>query len=154
MKLKNILIVVDDIEKSKAFYKDLFGLFVITDFGENVILSEGLVLQERKLWEQFINRTVEPGGCDTELYFEENDMEAFVRRLAGSEHEIRYVNEMMEHSWGKRVIRIYDPDKHIIEIGESPDFVIRRLLQSGMTEKEVAAKTQLPVERVKEYCDK
>lgn len=153
MKLKNILIVVDDIEKSKTFYKDLFGLFVITDFGENVILSEGLVLQERKLWEQFINRTVETGGCDAELYFEENDMEAFVRRLADSEHEIQYVNEMMEHSWGQRVIRIYDPDKHIIEIGESLDFVIRRLLQSGMTEEEVAAKTQLPVERVKGYCD-
>lgn len=32
MKLKNILIVVNDIEKSKAFYRDLFGLRVVTDF--------------------------------------------------------------------------------------------------------------------------
>ena len=54
MKLKNILFVVNDIEKSKCFYKELFGLYVVADFGENVILSEGLVLQEKKLWQKFI----------------------------------------------------------------------------------------------------
>ena len=37
MKLKNILFVVNDIEKSKKFYQELFGLRVITDFGENVL---------------------------------------------------------------------------------------------------------------------
>ena len=58
MRLKNILIVVKDIEKSKAFYKDLFGLQVIADFGENVILSEGLVLQERKIWEKAIGESI------------------------------------------------------------------------------------------------
>ena len=47
MILKNILIVVQDIEKSKQFYHDVFGLQVIRDFEENVILSEGLVLQEK-----------------------------------------------------------------------------------------------------------
>ena len=54
MKLKNILFVVKDIEQSKAFYKELFGLQVVSDFGENVILTEGLVLQEQKLWEKFL----------------------------------------------------------------------------------------------------
>ena len=77
MKLKNSLIVVEDIETSKAFYKDLFGLQVVTDFGENVILTEGLVLQERKLWEKFTGKEVVKGGNDAELYFEENDMDAF-----------------------------------------------------------------------------
>lgn len=46
MRLKNILFVVKDIEVSKVFYKDLFGLSIIADFGENVVLTEGLVLQE------------------------------------------------------------------------------------------------------------
>ena len=31
---------------------------------------------------------------------------------------IEYVNEDMKHDWGQRVVRIYDPDKHMIEIGE------------------------------------
>ena len=46
MKLKNVLIVVKDIERSRAFYHDLFGLELILDNDGNMILTEGLVLQE------------------------------------------------------------------------------------------------------------
>ena len=56
MKLKNVLIVVKDIEKSKKFYHDLFGLDVVLDNGSNVILTEGLVLQDRKIWESFLEK--------------------------------------------------------------------------------------------------
>lgn len=42
MRLKNILIIVDDIEESVRFYKDLFGLQVILKQEGNVVLSEGL----------------------------------------------------------------------------------------------------------------
>ncbi|MCD7820257.1 MAG: VOC family protein, partial [Lachnospiraceae bacterium] len=52
MKLKNVLIVVKDIEKSKQFYHDLFGLNIVFDSDENVILTEGLVLQDEKAWEE------------------------------------------------------------------------------------------------------
>ena len=117
MKLKNILIVVDDIEKSKFFYKDLFGLHVLMDQGENVILTEGLVLQERKLWESFTGKKVTYGGHDAELYFEENDMDRFLEKLASSSYEVSYVNEMEEIA-GHRVVRLYDPDKHVIEVKE------------------------------------
>ena len=37
MKLKNVLIVVDDIEKSKKYYHDLFGLDVVLDNDGNLI---------------------------------------------------------------------------------------------------------------------
>lgn len=151
MKLKNILIVVDDIEKSKAFYRDLFGLNVVTDFGENVILTEGLVLQERKLWEGFTDKEVIKGGNDAELYFEENDIDGFLEKLEGSGYSIEYVNPPMEHDWGQRVIRIYDPDRHVIEIGESMEYVARRFLKSGMTAQEAADKTQLPLSQVEIY---
>ncbi len=49
MKLKNILIVVKDIEKSRQFYHDLFGLEVVLDHDGNTILTEGLVLQDEKV---------------------------------------------------------------------------------------------------------
>ena len=48
MKLRNVLIVVKDIEKSKKFYHDLFGLDTILDNDGNVVLTEGLVLQDEK----------------------------------------------------------------------------------------------------------
>ena len=118
------------------------------DFGENVILTEGLALQERKLWETFIGKAVCPGGHDAELYFEENHIDEFLKRLEESEFEIEYLNRCTEHDWGQRVIRMYDPDRHVIEIGESMDYVARRFLASGMTAEQTAARTQLPLSQV------
>ncbi|MGC4018435.1 MAG: VOC family protein [Muricomes sp.] len=148
MRLKNILFIVNDIEKSKAFYKELFGLEVTADFGENVVLTEGLALQERKLWETFIEKQTVLGGNDAELYFEENDIDWFLERLEKSSFPIEYLNKCKEHDWGQRVIRIYDPDKHIIEIGESMEYVARRFLNMGMTVEQAAQKTQLSVSQI------
>ena len=53
MKLKNILIVVKDIEKSKQFYNDLFGLDLVLDNDGNMILTEGLVLKTKKFGKSF-----------------------------------------------------------------------------------------------------
>lgn len=150
MKLKNILFVVSDIEQSKAFYKELFGLEVVLDFGENVILTEGLVLQEKKLWEKFIKKDVCIGGNDAELYFEENDIDAFLEKLENSSFSVQYINKCKEHEWGQRVIRIYDLDQHVIEIGETMEDVVRRFLKAGMTAEQVAKKTQLPLSQVEE----
>lgn len=81
MRLKNVLIVVKDMEKSKRFYHDLFGLDMVVDHGGNVILTEGLVLQEEKIWRKFLNRDIIPKNNSCELYFEETDIEAFVEKL-------------------------------------------------------------------------
>ena len=118
MRLKNILLVVSDIEKSKAFYRELFGLEVITDFGGNVILTEGLVLQEKADWERLIGQEAVCGGHDAELFFEENRMDVFLEKLAQSSFPIRYLNEPAEQEGGRCVVRIYDPDGHVIEVGE------------------------------------
>jgi len=54
MKLRNALIVVKDIKRSRQFYHDLFGLELILDNDGNMILTEGLVLQDEKIWRQFL----------------------------------------------------------------------------------------------------
>lgn len=148
MRLKNILIVVEDIEISKRFYKELFGLEVVADFGENVVLTEGLALQQRKLWETFIDKKIIRGGNDAELYFEENHIDAFLERLDNSTFDIEYLNRCKEHDWGQRVIRLYDPDRHVIEVGEEMEYVARRFLKQGMTAEQTAKKTQLPLSQV------
>lgn len=117
MKLKNVLIVVDDIERSKRFYKDLFGLDVILDNDGNVILSEGLVLQDASVWKKFIEKDIVKQNNAAELYFEEKDIEEFAKKLEAYHEPIQYVNRLMEHSWGQKVIRFYDPDGNLIEVG-------------------------------------
>lgn len=148
MHLKNILIVVSDIEKSKRFYQELFGLMVAVDFGENVILTEGLVLQEKKAWEDLIGREVKTAANNAELYFEENDMDGLIKKLESGRFPINYVNLPTEQE--RRVIRIYDPDGHIIEIAETLECVARRYLMSGMTVSDTAKKMRLPMDVIKE----
>lgn len=117
MKLKNVLIVVKDMEKSIAFYRELFGLEVILDNDGNVILTEGLVLQDAKIWSDFIGKDILPRNHASELYFEERNIEAFVEKLDNYREPIEYVNRLMTHSWGQKVIRFYDPDGNLIEVG-------------------------------------
>ena len=106
MRLRNILIVVEDIEKSKKFY-DLFGLDVILDNEENVILTEGLVLQEKTIWKNFLERDIISESNSCELYFEEKNIEAFVEKLDKLYPDIKFVNRLMMHSWGQKIVMIW-----------------------------------------------
>ena len=117
MKLKNVLIVVKDIEKSRKFYHDLFDIDLVLDNDGNMILTEGLVLQDEKIWKSFLDRDIVPKSNSCELYFEEQDIEAFIEKLEKRYPDIEYVNRLMTHSWGQRVIRFYDLDGNLIEVG-------------------------------------
>ena len=117
MKLKSFLIVVKDIERSRQFYHELFGLEMILDNGGNMILTEGLVLQDEKYWKEFLGRDIVPESNSCELYFEEADIEGFIEKLERYYPEVKYVNRLITHSWGQRVIRFYDPDGNLIEVG-------------------------------------
>lgn len=86
MKLRNILLAVKDIEKSRQFYHKLFGL-------QTVLNSEG-----------------------SELYFEEPEIEAFICKLETQYPSIQYVNRLTEYSWGQKMVRFYDLDGNLIEV--------------------------------------
>ena len=93
MKFKNPMLVVTDIDKSVEFYKKVFGLHVIMDFGANKTLTGGLALQTSETYK----------------------------------------------------VRFYDPDKHIIEVGENMKIVCKRFLNSGMTPEQVAEHMDVPM---------
>ena len=117
MKLKNFLIVVKDIERSRRFYEDLFGLEMLVDNDGNMVLSDGLALQEEKYWKELLGKEIIPKSNSCELYFEEADIEGFISKLESMYPEVKYVNRLMTHSWGQKVIRFYDPDGNLIEVG-------------------------------------
>ena len=72
MKLKNPMLVVTDIDKQVEFYKKVFGLHVIMDFGANKTLTGGLALQTVETYEEFIGTNdIFFGGNNFEIYFEE-----------------------------------------------------------------------------------
>ena len=117
MKYKGTLLVVKDCGRALKFYSDMFGLKLLRDNGGNMELTGGLYLQEAGYWEKFIDKIITPKSSSTELYFEEADIEAFVGKLQKLYPNTEFVNRLMTHSWGQRVVRFYDPDGNLIEVG-------------------------------------
>ena len=84
MKYACTLIAVRDIEKSKQFYSEVLGLNTADDFGANVTLQGGIALQSLDIWAGFIhNKDIAFKNNSCELYFEEDDIDAFIEKLDG-----------------------------------------------------------------------
>lgn len=69
-----------DIEKAKQFYHDLFGLDVILDNVGNVILTEGLVLQDEKIWKPLFRNQkdfIPPRNMSISLWLTAGDRRRF-----------------------------------------------------------------------------
>ena len=116
MKLKNVLIVVKDIESSKRFYHELFGLMIVSENEGNVILTEGLVLQDAALWQQSIEKEVVWKNHAALLYFEERDIEGLAKKLENYETSIAYLTPLTKLPWGQKMLRFYDLDGNLLEV--------------------------------------
>lgn len=148
MKYTCMLISVDDINAARKFYEDLFRLEVFQDYGRNIAFTCGLALQQDFDW--LVNLPKEKvlkKSNNAEIVFEEQDFDGFLNKLK-EYPDIEYLGEVLEHSWGQRVIRFYDLDGHIIEVGEDMKMVIKRFLASGMNMEEIAVKMDASVEEL------
>jgi len=143
------LIVVEDMERSRKFYEEILGQKVISDFGENITFRGDFCLQTKDSWRSFIGDnedTIIFGPKNFELYFEEIEFQEFVEKLKALDIEI--LHDVVEYPWGQNVIRFFDPDKHIIEVGESMISVIWRFKEQGLSKEEISEKTQHPIDFV------
>ncbi|WP_088228658.1 VOC family protein [Desulfosporosinus sp. FKB] len=151
MEFKLALLAVKNVEKSKQFYKDLFDQEVVLDLGKNVTFSGGFAIQEDFAWlTNLSSGSVIKKSNNMELYFEVEDFEEFIVKLSAYE-SIEYVHLPKKHEWQQRVVRIYDPDYHMIEIGESMAVIARRYLAKGYSIEETSKIIQHPIEFV-EKC--
>ena len=138
MKLICNLFVLEHMERSKQFYREVLGQEVVSDLGANVTLSCGLSLQTMDSWKQFTRLEQISLGHNAE------DLDAFEERLRSM--PISYVHPVHQQPWGQRAMRFYDPDGHIIEVGETMPSVVRRFLAQGLTLEEVAQRMDVPLE--------
>lgn len=147
MKLNTVLIAVRDMDKSLKFYHDIFDQEVTLDLGWNKGLSGGFALQLN--FDQLVGfdeSSMKWKTNNMELYFEVNDFDAFMDKL--SHFDIEYVHKAKKYAWLQRVVRIYDPDFHMIEIGESMGGIMLRLQKEGKSVDEIVSLTQHPKETV------
>ena len=145
----NTMLVVTDMDKTVEFYKSVLGLEVVMDFGANKTLTGGLALQTLETYKEFIGTSdISFGGNNIELYFEVDNFDKFTNNLRKC--DVQYIHPVKDHSWGQRVVRFYDPDRHIIEVGENMKVVCKRFIDSGMTPEQTAERMDVPVEYVNE----
>jgi catechol 2,3-dioxygenase-like lactoylglutathione lyase family enzyme len=137
------LLVVDDMQRARSFYETVMGLNVIVDFGANITFEGNFALHLKSHFQMLIDRKeIAMGGNDAEIYFEFDDVEAFAQRLA--DNGVELVHPMREQPWRQRVIRFYDPDRHIIEVGESMEYLCFRLHNEGLSIGEITTISMMP----------
>jgi catechol 2,3-dioxygenase-like lactoylglutathione lyase family enzyme len=145
MKFHSTVIFVQDIVLAKDFYTRFLNFTIEHDFGKNVILSNDLTL-----WEigesHMINRQLETKSPSNrfELYFETEDIEAAFEMLNNA--GIKFLHQIHEEPWGQRTIRFFDPDSHLIEIGEPLEVFVSNMSRRGLTITQISEKSGIPVE--------
>ncbi len=148
MKYITCLIVVENIDKSVKFYKEVLKQTVLADFGENVSFKGGFSLHQKSHFKSLIQgREVASGSNSCELYFEHSDLITFSNRL--KELDIEFIHDVVEQPWRQRVLRFYDYDKNIVEVGEGLDHTAFRLFQEGLKLEDISKITYMDIDSVK-----
>ena len=147
LKFDGPLIVVNDMARSRHFYEQLLGQKVKFDFGPNVPF-EGFSIHLQSHFQSLLgNETQFPVTQKAhwgELYFESDDLQPVYQRLQDA--DVKFIHPIREQPWGQRVMRFYDPDGHIIEIGETMEAVVLRFNEQGFSIDSISEKSGMPHE--------
>ncbi len=155
MQCEGYMLITRDIEAARRFYTEVIGARVAHDIGNHVIFQEGFSLLLERDWKAFAGLE----GADFsyrhhtgQLVFEVEDIAAFIQRIA-TLPSLEPVHELREHPWGRWAIRLYDPDGHVVEVGESMKVVVKRFLSQGLTVEETARRSEFPLSYVRACKD-
>ncbi|MBG0775696.1 MAG: VOC family protein [Desulfovibrionaceae bacterium] len=147
-------ILVRDMTAARGFYENLLDQTVLFEVGGAYVAYVGGLclwqvegaLSMIRGWEGGA-AVPESGPGGMELYFEAEDVDGAWARMAAA--GVRAVHPVLEQPWSQRCFRVLDPEDRLIEVAEPMGAVARRLLESGLTPEEVAARTMLPVAMVR-----
>jgi catechol 2,3-dioxygenase-like lactoylglutathione lyase family enzyme len=153
---QSAVIFVQDIEVSRQFYEGLLGQQVLMDHGPNVGFAGGFAIWQVDHARQIIGQQPpgeqgQLGHNNLELYFETEDLETALAQLVDA--NVPFVHPLREQPWGQRVFRFYDPDGHVVEIGEPISATIRRLLEQGLSPEQVAQRSSMSLEIVNQVAE-
>jgi catechol 2,3-dioxygenase-like lactoylglutathione lyase family enzyme len=147
MKLTSTVLFVANISLSKEFYQNMLQQEIEFDFGTNIAFKSGL-----SLWQLLPSHpigqalTTDTTKNNIELYFEHESIAELNQKL--KQQGVKFLHNVHEEEWGQYTIRFFDPDNHLIEVGEPMDFFIQRLHSQGMSPNAVSAKSHIPIQTV------
>ena len=118
----NTIVFVKDIDKSRLFYEKTIGLKIESDYGTIVFFENHFVIHNgnnllKTVFKKQPFFNFRKGKRNIEIYFETNDINRSYNEIVSN--NIKIIHKVEEQAWGQKVFRFYDPDMHIIEIGEA-----------------------------------
>lgn len=148
MRYHSAVLFVKDINLAKTFYIQILGLNLAEDFGNNIVFEQGL-----SIWQVQQSHAIakelpvsEPGNR-FELCFEHEDMDDLYLQLKSA--KVKFFQHLNEETWGQRTVRFFDPDGHLIEVGEPMPVFVKNLAKRGLSETDIHEKTGMPLDTVK-----
>lgn len=148
----NVVIFVKDIEISKIFYCDLLGQEVEFDFGKNVTFKSGISLWELRkelpIAKALGNERLQNKNTNQfEIYFETADLDETFKTLQNN--TVSFLHDVHEEPWGQRTVRFFDPDNHLIEIGETMKSFVQRFHKQGFSPAQISERTTIGIDIIK-----
>jgi uncharacterized glyoxalase superfamily protein PhnB len=158
LKFVSPLIVVDELAGSRYFYEHVLGQTIKFDFGENVVFEGDFSIHLKSHFQSLLGDAtrypVTKKAHNGELYFETDEMDLVAQRLRAA--NVEFIHAIQEQPWGQRVLRLYDPDGHVVEVGERLEAMAWRFYQQGWSIERIMNKSGMPrefVERaIQEYA--
>lgn len=157
IKFHSTAALVKNIEVSKKFYREVLEQAIEYDFGKNVIFKGGITLWEINPdhiipSELGLTSTADEKINRFEFYFETEEIDSVFEKL--KENGVELLHSLHEEPWGQRTVRFFDPDRHLIEVGETLETFVKRLYREGMTTEQVSNKTSIPLDTIRELINR
>jgi catechol 2,3-dioxygenase-like lactoylglutathione lyase family enzyme len=148
MSFKSVILVVNDVIKSRKLYEEILGCKIEADFGiYNVGYEGGLALYKKSLFLELIHsEDIASRAHNLAVYFEFDDI--YTLRDTVIKDNFELVHDIKEQPWGQKLFRFYDYDKHIIEVAENMNTVLKNMYEDGMSLLMISDKTGYNVEEV------
>jgi catechol 2,3-dioxygenase-like lactoylglutathione lyase family enzyme len=140
VKFYSPVIFVDEIESSRKFYTEILNEEVEHDFGNNILFKSHL-----SLWKILPDHEIASiegksrKGNNFELYFETEDIYETAEKIKAN--NVKLLHDIKTEPWGQMTIRFFDPDNHLVEIGESFNRFITRIYKETDSIEETSKKT-------------
>jgi catechol 2,3-dioxygenase-like lactoylglutathione lyase family enzyme len=146
------VLITKNFDEMKRFYTDVMQQSIAFDFGNCVSFQCGLAiwaLKDSYPITKALGAVPEPNVGAVEVCFETEDFDADAAAVKTAGAPL--MHDIAEENWGQLTLRFYDPDKNIVELGESMPCFCRRLHGAGLSVGAVAEKTGISIETVADY---
>jgi Lactoylglutathione lyase and related lyases len=120
VKFAHTLILVKDILESKQFYNEMIGINILHDYGDCVLFENGFAMHTASKFYEYLKKPYlneKMGRDNVDIYFVTDDLEVIYQKL--EVNGVKMIHGIEPQQWGEKVIRFYDPDQHVVEIGDA-----------------------------------